>query len=81
LEGVIVGGTGNKGAQFHHWQMMLEEVEKINKYEIFVRSDYLLERIDMAMNNLVSIPKEIMSSQKSTDYYKLLKNLRKVLSQ
>ena len=74
-------GTGNKGAQFHHWQMMLEEVEKINKYEIFVRSDYLLERIDMAMNNLVSIPKEIMSSQKSTDYYKLLKNLRKVLSQ
>lgn len=72
-------GTGDKGVQLHHWQMVLEEVEKMNKYEIVERRDYLLKRIDSAMNNLDSIPKEIMSSQKGTDYYKLLKNLRKVL--
>ena len=72
-------GTGDKGVQLHHWQMMLEEVEKINKYEQVERTNYLIERIDEAITNLDSIPKEIMSSQKNTDYYKLLKNLKKVL--
>lgn len=72
-------GTGEKGVQLHHWQMMLEEVEKINKYEQVNRRNYLLKRIDDAITNLDSIPKEIMNSQKNTDYYKLLRNIRKVL--
>jgi serine/threonine-protein kinase len=72
-------GTGDKGVQLHHWQMMLEEVDKINKYEQSERNNYLLKRIDEALTNLDSIPKEIMSSQKNTDYYKLLKNLKKIL--
>lgn len=72
-------GTGDKGIQLHHWQMMLEEVEKINRYEQGERTNYLLKRIDGAITNLDSIPREIMSSQKNTDYYKLLKNLKKIL--
>lgn len=75
----IAIGTGDKGVQLHHWQMMHEEVEKLNRFEGEKRVEYLLTRIDEAMKNLDSIPKDIMSSQKNTDYYKLLKNLKKVL--
>lgn len=75
----ITIGTGDKGVQLHHWQMMHEEVEKINQFEGEKRVEYLLNRIEGAMKNLDSIPKDIMSSQKNTDYYKLLKNLKKVL--
>lgn len=56
--------------------MMLEEVETINKYKQEERTDYLLRRINDAIMNLESIPAEIMSSQRGTDYYKLLKNLK-----
>ena len=72
-------GTGDKGIQLHHWQMMLEEVNKLNQYEGENRISYLKNRIETALENLDSIPKEIMSSQKNTDYYKLLKNLKKVI--
>lgn len=75
----ITIGTGDKCVQLHHWQMMHEEVEKINQFEGEKRVEYLLTRIDEAMKNLDSIPKNIMSSQKNTDYYKLLKNLKKIL--
>lgn len=72
-------GTGDKGIQLHHWQMMLEEVNKLNQYEGEKRISYLKKRIEMALKNLDSIPREIMGRQKNTDYYKLLKNLKKVI--
>lgn len=72
-------GTGDKGVQLHHWQMMIEEVDKFNQYEGEERIAYLRERIDVALKNLDSIPKEIMGSQKNTDYYKLLKNLKRIV--
>lgn len=72
-------GTGDKGVQLHHWQMMIEEVDKLNQYDGEERIIYLRERIDVALKNLDSIPKEIMGSQKNTDYYKLLKNLKKIV--
>ena len=72
-------GTGDKGIKLHHWQMMIEEVDKLNQYDREERITYLRERIDIALKNLDSIPKEIMGSQKNTDYYKLLKNLKKIV--
>lgn len=72
-------GTGDKGVQLHHWQMMIEEVDKFNQYDGEERITYLRERIDVALKNLDSIPKEIMGNQKNTDYYKLLKNLKKIV--
>ena len=72
-------GTGDKGVQLHHWQMMIEEVDKFNQYEGEERIAYLRERIDVALKNLDSIPKEIMGSQKNTDYFKLLKNLKRIV--
>ena len=72
-------GTGDKGVQLHHWQMMIEEVDKFNQYDGEERITYLRERIDNALKNLDSIPKEIMGSQKNTDYYKLLKNIKKIV--
>ena len=72
-------GTGDKGIQLHHWQMMIEEVDKINMYEGENKISYLKGRINSALNNLDSIPKEIIGSQKNTDYYKLLKNLNKTI--
>lgn len=72
-------GIGDKGVQLHHWQMMIEEVDKFNQYDGEERIIYLRERIDVALKNLDSIPKEIMGSQKNTDYYKLLKNLKKIV--
>ena len=72
-------GTGDKGVQLHHWQMMIEEVDKFNQYEGEERIAYLRERIDVALKNLASIPKEIMGSQKNTDYFKLLKNLKRIV--
>ena len=72
-------GTGDKGVQLHHWQMMIEEVDKFNQYDGEERIIYLRERIDFELKNLDSIPKEIMGNQKNTDYYKLLKNLRKIV--
>ena len=59
--------------------MMIEEVDKFNQYDGEERIIYLRERIDVALKNLDSIPKEIMGSQKNTDYYKLLKNLKKIV--
>ena len=72
-------GAGDKGVQLHHWQMMLDEVEKFNQLEGEVRINYLRTRIENALKNLDSISKDIMGSQKNTDYYKLLKNLKKVV--
>lgn len=72
-------GTGDKGVQLHHWQLMLEEVEKFNEFEGEARVEYFKKRVDNALKNLDSIPREIMGSQKSTDYYKLLKNLKKII--
>ena len=72
-------GTGDKGVQLHHWEMMLEEVNKINQFEGSERIEYLLKRIEEALTNLDAIPKNIMNSQKNTDYYKLLRNLKKTL--
>ncbi|MFA5570066.1 MAG: serine/threonine-protein kinase [Sphaerochaetaceae bacterium] len=72
-------GLGEKNIQLHHWQMMIEEVEKLNKYQISERRDYLIERLDTAISTFEEIPKKILSSQKGNNYYKLLKNLKKVL--
>ena len=72
-------GAGDKGVQLHHWQMMIEEADKFNQYDGEERISYLRERIDVALKNMDSIPKEIMGSQKNTDYYKLLKNLKKIV--
>lgn len=72
-------GSGDKGVQLHHWQMMMKEVDELNQYEGEKRITYLKKRIETALEELDSIPKGIMSSQKKTDYYKLLKNLNKVI--
>lgn len=72
-------GTGDKGIQWHHWEKMLDEVKKLNEIPLSERREYLLERIDEAIKNLDSIPKEILSSQKNTINYKLLKNLKKII--
>lgn len=72
-------GTGDKGIQLHHWQMMLEEVDKINEYEGNGKISYLKGRIESALNNLDAIPNAILGSQRNTDYYKLLKNLKKII--
>lgn len=72
-------GTGDNGIQLHHWQMMMEEVNKLNQYEGESRIVYLKKRIEVALETLDSIPKEIINSQKNTEYYKLLKNLKKVI--
>lgn len=72
-------GTGDKGVQLHHWQLMLEEVEKFNQFEGEARVEYFKKRVDNALKNLDSIPREMMGSQKNTDYYKLLKNLKKII--
>lgn len=71
-------GQGDKNIQLHHWQMMIEEVDNLNQIDKSARRAYLLERIETALRNLDSIPREIIGSQKNTDYYKLLKNLKKV---
>ena len=72
-------GTGDKNIKVHHWQSMIEEVNKLNEFEGDARRQYLLERIDNALANLDAIPREIIGSQKNTEYYKLLKNLKKIL--
>lgn len=72
-------GTGDKNIKLHHWQSMIEEVNKLNEFEGDARRQYLLERIDNALANLDAIPREIIGSQKNTEYYKLLKNLKKIL--
>ena len=72
-------GTGDKSIQLHHWQMMIEEVDKINECAVNDKITYLKDRIKSALNNLDAIPKEILGTQKNTDYYKLLKNLKKII--
>lgn len=72
-------GTGDKGVQLHCWQKMLDEVEKLNMLESEKKVTYLLQRIDKAIFEFESIPREIRNSQKGNDYYKLLKNLKKVI--
>lgn len=59
--------------------MMLEEVEQINEYGGNYKVIYLKERIESALNTLNTIPKEILGRQTNTDYYKLLKNLKKII--
>lgn len=72
-------GSGDKGIQLHHWQMMLAEVDELNKRDAETKISYLKDRIDNALSTLDSIPKTILNSQKNSDYYKLLKNINKVL--
>lgn len=36
-------GTGDKGVQLHHWQMMIEEVDKFNQYEGEERIAYFMK--------------------------------------
>lgn len=72
-------GTGDKGVQLHHWQKMIDEVEALNKLDNLDKIAYIVNRIDMAIGEFDSIPKGIMKSQKNNDYYKLLKNLKKIM--
>lgn len=72
-------GTGDQTVQLHHWQKMLDEVSFINSLDSTKRIPYVKQRIDEALSNLQSIPSSIINSQKNTDYYKLLKNLKKIL--
>ena len=72
-------GTGDKNIQLHHWQMMHSEVDKINSLNEADRIPYVMQRINDAINNLKSIPTSIINSQKHIDYFKLLKNLQKIL--
>lgn len=72
-------GTGDKGVQLHSWQKMLDEVDTLNKYNGLDKIKYLQNRIEDAIEQFDSIPKSIMGSQKSNDYYKLLINLKKIL--
>ena len=59
--------------------MMLAEVDELNKRDAETKISYLKDRIDNALSTLDSIPKTILNSQKNSDYYKLLKNINKVL--
>ena len=59
--------------------MMLEEVERLNNYKGKDREDYLKKRVSEAIANLENIPKNIIKSQKNSDYYKLLKNINKIM--
>lgn len=72
-------GTGDKGVQLHHWQLMIKEVEEINKHEGDKKIQYFYSRLDEAIAAFDAIPKVIMSNQKNNDYYKLLKNLKKII--
>jgi len=58
---------------------MLDEVNELNQYEPNKRSGHLLKRINEALLILNSMPTNIIGNQKNSDYYKLLKNLKKVL--
>lgn len=75
----IAIGTGDKGVQLHSWQKMLDEVQEINSIETSKKVEYIKNRIKNAIIEFDGIPKDIMSSQKSNDYYKLLKNIQKVI--
>lgn len=72
-------GTGDKGVQLHCWQKMIDEVEGINSIEANKKLAYIKERIRNAINEFEKVPKSIMSNLKSNDYYKLLKNILKVI--
>ena len=72
-------GTGDKGVQLHCWQKMIDEVEDINSVEPSKKLEYIKDRIRNAINEFESIPKNIISNLKSNDYYKLLKNILKVI--
>lgn len=72
-------GTGDKGVQLHCWQMMLKEVEYINSIETDKKMEYIRGRIEKAIIEFENLPKQIMGNLKSNDYYKLLKNIFKVI--
>lgn len=72
-------GTGDKGIQLHCWQMMIKEVEHINSIETDKKVEYIKNRIVDSIKEFESLPKHIMSRVKSNDYYKLLKNILKVI--
>ncbi len=72
-------GTGDKGVQLHCWQKMIDEVKILNKIENSKKIEYIKTRIDDAIVEFDNIPKSIIKSQKNNDYYKLLKNLKKII--
>lgn len=72
-------GTGDKGVQLHCWQMMLKEVEKINSIETDNKMEYIRIRIEKSIIEFENLPKQIMGNLKNNDYYKLLKNILKVI--
>ncbi len=72
-------GTGDKGVQLHFWQYMMEEVEEINKIESENKRENIKKRIYNAIDEFENIPKSIMGNLKNNDYYKLLKNIIKII--
>ena len=71
--------TGDKGSQLHFWQKMIDEVDALNTLSKADREDYFRDRINNAIDAFEHIPPNVMSSQRNNDYYKLLKNLKKVM--
>ncbi len=71
--------TGSQRDKLHHWQMMKEETDALNRLKKEDRTPYLKNRIECALKNLDAIPEEVLESQKHTDAYRLLKNLNKIL--
>ena len=72
-------GTGDKGVQLHCWQKMIDEVYALNSIEADNKVRYIKDRIINAINEFERIPREIMGNLKNNDYYKLLKNILKVI--
>ena len=70
--------SGDKTIQLHHWQLMEEEVSKLNSISREKQLDYIKSRIDNAIEQFNKIPKEI-GTYRNSDYYKLLKNLQKIM--
>ena len=71
--------TGDKGAQLHCWQQMINEVQEINALPKEHREAYIRDRINSAIEAFESIPHSLLGNLKSNDYYKLLKYLKKVI--
>lgn len=72
-------GKGDKIIQLHFWQKMIEETSEINYIDNDKKILYIKDRIIDALYNFDEIPKQILGSQKNNDYYKLLKNLNKII--
>ena len=74
----IAIATGDKAIQLHHWQLMIKEVEELNSLDASEKLLYIKKRIEKAIENYDRISRDI-SNQRNSDYYKLLKNLYKVI--